>query len=204
MKIENLSVSVDGYIKSKSSFYMAQSALEGTYQFISGINEYISDIDSEYWALSYLLSMYRKNKDFILFNELKITVNNNSMQISEFLKLSCYMDELYPMFSTKTNIETLINQGLKKSKTNMTADEVVDAFKLDEERIALPISQVGNMKFRAMAAVGVSFGKEVFCFPWFSEKLFASYHNHLIYTLDVLEKMNKIVVIPKGKVYDTI
>ena len=81
----------------------------------------------------------------------------------------------------------------------MTPDEIIDMFKLDEERITRPISQVGNMKFRAMAAVGFSFGKEVFCFPWFSEKLFTAFHNQLPGAIDILGTLNKVVIFPKGK-----
>ena len=83
------------------------------------------------------------------------------------------------------------------SKT-YTIDEIKDIFDLDSERFQKPIYATGNERFRAMAAVGFSSGKDVFCFPWMSKGRFESFHRNLTGWFDILEKLDKIIIAPLG------
>ena len=58
--------------------------------------------------------------------------------------------------------------------------------------------EVGNEIFKAMAAIGFSYKKEIFCFPWLSNRRFESYHENLTTLLQILEKLGKTVIIPVG------
>ena len=52
--------------------------------------------------------------------------------------------------------------------------------------------------FRAMSAVAVANDKQILCFPWLSKMRFDSYRNNLSDLLHVLEKTEKVVIVPIG------
>ena len=201
MKINDIKIQNEGYVYCKSSFYSAQDSLSNcmNYTFSIGINKLIGEIDSGNWAISYLLSMYKhRPEDFILFEKTKATVNNEEISLTELSEISCYMDKLDPLFLYNDSINKLIMQGLEYSNLNCSYDDIRDLFHIDIERFQRPLSGVGNEVFKAMAAIGFSYKKEIFCFPWLSNKRFDSYHKHLTTLLQILEKLKKIVIIPVG------
>ena len=202
MIINNIKINNEGCVHCKSEFYSAYDVLScsSSCVFSQGINTLIGDIDSGIFAVSYLLSMYKHNpKDFIKLESTKVEVNGLPMPLEDFCEYSCYMDRLaYPLFSSKKTIKTLINEALKHSNINVTSDDIEKMFDLDTERINRPIKCVGNEKFRAMAAIGYAYGKEVFCFPWMSQKRFKYYNQNLSGTIKKLESLNKIVIVPVG------
>ena len=202
MKINSISIQNDGYVHCKSGFYSAQDILSkcSCYTFLPGINKLIGEIDSGNWAVSYLLSMYGyRPKDFILFEQPIATVNNEPVLLNKLSEYSCYMDNSYPLFSAKSSIKKSIIKGLKQSKSNYSYDDIKNLFGLDGDRIEHSLKGVGNEKFRAMAAIGLAYEKEIFCFPWLSKKQFENYHSNLTELLSILEKLEKIAIVPVGK-----
>ena len=201
MKISNISIKNEGYVYCKSSFYSAQDSLSNylCYSFSRGINKLIGEIDSGNWAISYLLSMYKhRPEDFILFEQPKVAINNKCVSLNELSEFSCYMDELDPLFSTTSSVKEHIIQGLDYSKLGCSYDDVKNLFYIDSERFERPIDCVGNEIFKAMAAIGFSYKKEIFCFPWLSNRRFESYHENLTTLLQILESLEKTVIIPVG------
>lgn len=213
MNIERISFKADGYVSCKSCFYKSGDLLsERTdYSFKKGINMLVNDIDAYVWAVSYYLSMYKyRPKDFTLFDfnnvgtkkfkDEKITVNDTVMSLKEFSEYSCYMDEkLYPLFSTRKTIRQLVEKGIKKNKLNCTADEIKEIFRLDEGRFERPVTQVGNERFRSMAAIGYAFGKQVYCFPWHSRFMAEYCKGHFSFLLPKLDELGMIVIFPVGR-----
>ena len=201
MIIERVNIRNYGYVSCKSAFYSAEDGLSECtqYNFSTGINRLVGEIDSGNWAVSYTMSMYKaRPKDFILFEKPEAIVNNEPMSLGELCKFSCYMDESYPLFSSKHSIRNLITKGLRNSQVGFTVDELKNMFYLDDQRFERPLTQVGNEIFRSMAAIGVAFGKEIFCFPWLSSRRFHGYHNNLSGLLEILEDLKKIVIVPIG------
>ena len=202
MKISSIELKNNGYVYCKSTFYSAQNVLSNDicYTFSQGSNRLIGEIDCGNWAASYLLSMYKyKQEDFILFERPKVIVNNESVSLCTFSKYSCYMDGLNPLFSEqKCPVENLIKQGLEYSKSNLLCSDVKDMFCLDSERVKRSVLSIGNEMYRAFAAIGFSYGKEVFCFPWMSCRRFENYHANLTTLIEILESLNKIIIIPIG------
>ena len=202
--IKKLSILADGYVHCKSNFYTSTDVMNGkTIIFSTGVNKLVGDIDGGFWGISYIISMFdelKKNKDYFL-ESIITTVNDKEFSISELSKQSCYLDEtLYPLFySKRKTVVQLIAKGLKRSQMDTTVDEVCNLFKLDSQRIHRPIYQVGNERFRAMAAVGYAFGKQVFCFPWLSKKMFDYYTNNILWLLDIIETLNLVAIVPVGK-----
>ena len=201
MKISNISIKNEGYVDCKSCFYSALDGLSNNlcYSFKPGINKLIGEIDSENWAVSYLLSMYvHRPKDFILFERPEVTVNGKIISLNELSEFACYMDKLYPLFSTSRSVKKQIIRGLKSSKLNYSYDDIKNLFQIDSERFERPLTGVGNEIFKAMAAIGFSYKKEIFCFPWLSSMRFEGYHLNLTYVLQTLEKLEKTVIVPIG------
>ena len=96
MKVRNISIKNEGYVYCKSRFYSAHDILsnDSCYTFSQGINKLIGEIDSGNWAISYLISMYTyRREDFVLFEQPKISINNNLFSLDELSEFSCYMDE---------------------------------------------------------------------------------------------------------------
>ena len=202
MIINELQFECDGYFHCHSRFYSSISIISNNkpFTFYSGINELVGERDSGGWAISYLLSMYTyKRKDSVINDELTVFINNQPISIKDLSKYTCYMDETYPLFSTRLSARRLIANGLKTSKSNLKVEEVKALFQLDDQRFERPISQMGNESIRAMAAVGYSYGKEVFCFPWLSQSKFESYQKNIVYAIEMLEKLNKMIILPCGK-----
>ena len=202
MEIFEIAVSNDGYISCRSNFCSAQDFLSNdlSYKFLPGTNIMRGEIDSGNWAVSYLLSMYKhRMRDFILFQQPEVSVNCKPLPLCEFSELSCYMDRLYPLFCGKRSVERLIKQGLKRSKLSYSCNDVCKLFCLDSDRIQRSLNGVGNEIFRAMAAIGFSYGKEVFCFPWLSKRRFEYYSKNLSILLEILESLNKVVIVPIGE-----
>ena len=167
MDIKTLTVKSNGYVDCKSVCYSAHDILnKPVYEFSENINVIRGDIDSGVWAVSYLLSMYCCSpRDFTLFEKTVICVNGQEIPISEFSKHTCYMDFSYPLFDSQKTVRKLIEKGLKKTGVATSAEEIKELFCLDDQRFERPLKSVGNEVFRAMAAIGYSHNKEVFCFP---------------------------------------
>ncbi len=200
MSIEKISITNNGYIHCKSNFYSSQDILDDVnFNFGVGTNKLIGEIDSGNWAISYLLSMYKhRPKDFTLFEQPKVTVNNKLISLNELSKFVCYMDRLDPLFTSNHSVKKLIMQGLKHSKLNCSYDDIKNLFHIDSERFERPLSGTGNEIFKAMAAIGFSYKKEIFCFPWLSNKRFENYHQNLTTLFQILDSLEKIVILPVG------
>lgn len=202
MKIETIKISNDGYVRCNSCFYSVLDILSNNteYSFSVGTNRLCGEIDSGVWAISYLLSMYSsKPKDFVLFEKPELEINGNITTLNTVLQYSCYMDNLYPLFSTKASIRKLVTKGIKANQLDYSTDDIKNLFNIDSERFERPLSCVGNEVFKAMAAIGYCHGKQIFCFPWLSQKRFENYHNNINKLLNTLSCLDAIVVLPIGE-----
>ena len=194
----------DEIIYCKSRFYNAQNQIRrcNDYKFVTGVNKFVEEIDSGAWGVDYLFAMYEFEKKPFLSNYYA-TVDGKQMHLKDLTKRCCYMDEgIYPLFKSKhKSVYKMITLGIKKSGIKKSPQEICDMFKLTSERINRPIRCVGNERFRAMAAIGYAYGKEVFCFPWLSNRMATYYGKNLSWLLDLLEKLNVISILPVGQPY---
>lgn len=202
--ITNICIQNDGYIQCESTFYQTLDILHPDIKIDlhTGINYLYGDIDSGNWGISYLLSMYPyRSSEMQLFMPAEAVVDNVPMTLLELSPYTCYMDRIYPLFSSEENVRQLVQKSIEKTGMENCAEEIRKMFHLDAERFERPLSQTGNEIFRMMAAIGYCEGKQVFCFPWLSRMRFESYHNQLTATLDILETLGKIVIVPVGKLF---
>ena len=201
MKIKRIIIQNEGFVNCKSKFYSAHDVINYStrYTFLPTINKLVGEIDSGNWAVSYLLSMYSHNpRDFVLSKDPVVTINDNIFSLNETSALSVYMDKAHPLFTKNNSIEKNILKGLKYSGLTNSSDEIRQIFEIDIERFKRPIQCVGNELFKAMAAIGFSYGKEIFCFPWLSFTRFEKYYKNLTIPLETLERFNKIIILPIG------
>lgn len=195
--VKEIKVMAQGYAHCRSAFYTVQDAFQDQeWEFYTGINRMYGEIDAGNWAVSYLLSMYQnKPRDFIL-SDVKFFVNEQTVSADAVMDVSCYMDISDPLFATKWSVKKLIQKQLRCSKIPFSFGDIVSLFELDECDFNRNIQQTGNRKIRIMAAVGCAAGKQIFCFPWMSAKRFRNFHYNMSFTLEVLERLNKVVVLP--------
>ena len=201
MKIDRISIQGSASVHCRSCFYSARDCLLefSCYTFIRGVNTLVGEIDSGAWAASYLLSMYEyRPKDFILLEPVKATLHGESVSFRELTSLSCYMDRVYPLFSDESTVREMITQGLEHSALDYSCQDIKELFCLDDQRFERPLRSVGNEIFRAMAAIGLSYGKEIFCFPWLSRQRFDGYHRNMTGLFEILESLGKITISPVG------
>lgn len=201
MKFNSIKVTNSGYVDCKSSFYTASDIFRASqFSFTIGVNKLTGEIDSGIWAVSYALSMYKhRPKDFVMFDSPVVVADGKEITLDELAMSTCYMDELYPLFSSKRPIKKLVEQGLHKSRIDLLTEDIKNIFSLDTERFERPISCAGNEKFRAMAAIAIAHDKQIFCFPWLSKMRFEGYHDNLKGLLNILEELNRIIVVPVGQ-----
>ncbi|MEE0859594.1 MAG: hypothetical protein U0M12_09060 [Acutalibacteraceae bacterium] len=73
--------------------------------------------------------MYKyRAKDFILFKQPQVTVNKTAVSLNEFSEYSCYMDEIYPLFSTKSSIRKLVLKGIRKNNLEFSPDDIKELY----------------------------------------------------------------------------
>lgn len=199
--INEIRIKNDGYIDCKSNFYRAIDILNESieYTFTKGTNMTIGEIDSGNWGISYLISMYKSINSKTLFLPLQALVNNRIMDLSELAKYACYMDESCPMFSSKKTIRKMVESGLIKSGISKSSADIRQLFQITDVRFDRTLNEVGNERFKAMAAIAYSSGKQVYCFPWLSKKRFDYYQQNMTDLLCILDSLNMMSIVPVGQ-----
>ncbi|MBQ8371482.1 MAG: hypothetical protein IJX38_02195 [Clostridia bacterium] len=208
MNIDNIKIKCNASIRCSSVLYTAQDSLDGReYEFNRGLNRMRGQIDSGIFGISYLISMYGKTpkkSDIFIYEEPQVLVNGQPMSLSELTEYSCYLDISNSLFSHKKTVREQVTEGLGKSGLPYTADKICEMFGMEPFRFDRPIRGTGNERYKAMAAIGFSLGKQVFCFPWLSEKGFKATNNHMPYLVEILSDDGKIVILPAANELDDI
>ena len=201
MIINNISIINEGYVYCRSSFYFTQDVISNcnNYNLYPGINILKGEIDSGNWAISYMLSMFiYRPKDFILFEAPEATINGKTVSLKDISKKACYMDLINPLLKKNKSVKKQITDGLILNKSKYSNEDIYKLFGISYDRFICPLVGTGNEIFKSMAAIGFSFNKDIYCFPWLSQKRFEGYHNNITELLELLRKLNKIVIIPVG------
>ena len=133
-----------------------------------------------------------------MFMPPQVMVNHANISLTELAKYTCYMDKSYPLFSGKSSVEKMVLKGLQEHSLPYGTEDIRNLFCLDQERFSRPLTGVGNEIFNAMAAIGYCHGKQVFCFPWLSNKRFQYYKGRMPKLMETLQNLNLIVVFPKS------
>ena len=198
MTINNIIINCKGNIECESCYYRACDTINQEFSFSSGTNIIRGDIDSGGFGISYLISMYDKISKKTLLTQSTAIVNGTEISLLELNRHSCYIDRLYNLFSRRASVESLVIKGLKKTSSTYSCEDIRAIFKLDQYRFKQPLIRNGNEIYRAMCAIGFSFGKSIFCFPWFSARRYNYFKNHITFLLELLSEHNKVILLPIG------
>ena len=152
------------------------------------------------WALSYTLAGRQKH-----FNG-TITINGDEVDDKILAKSSCYVGEGVieekGLFGYKNAIIKQIENGVKtgKSKCHTSAD-VIKLFNLEDEisRLNRNIYKISNFRWLASIAVGYSYGKMIYCFPWLNTGWIKFVRNQIDRCFEVLKDEGAIILIPTPK-----
>lgn len=145
--------------------------------------------------------MYKhRPDDFVIFERPEAIVNSKTISLYELSDYSCYMDIIDPLFSSESCVNELVKKGLAHSSLGCSCNDIRAIFQIDNDRFERPLKGMGNEIFKAMAAIGYSNNKELFCFPWLSYQRFDSYHKNMSLLLKVLEQLERTVIIPVGEI----
>lgn len=189
-----------GYIQCKSSFGEHMITCSGiNCIFDPGITLLQGDIDSGNWAISYTISMYKqKSRRFILFPESSLTLDSAINDLKTLTLNACYLDSSHVLFSSHKTIHKLVEKGLKSHKDCRNSSQIRDLFNISADRFERPLCEVGNEKFRCMAAIGYANQKRIYCFPWLSKKSVEYYGRNIMDVLETLNSLKEFVVIPSN------
>lgn len=202
--ISKIEIAIGGYVACKSEYYRARDVLQekNAYIFQIGMNLLRGDIDSGNFGISYLLSNYDRF-DKLQKSSLELphvaTVDGIEMPLAELTKHCSYIDRTNPLFASKASVRALVAKGLKKSEMNMSVEEVKELFMLSDHRFDYPVCGNGNERCRAMGAIAYAYGKDVFCFPWYSKRTYDAYQRHMPWLMEKLTELKKIVILPLGE-----
>ena len=197
MDINNIVTKISGYVTCKSPYYQCRVTMDkrNVYEFNKGVNKCYEEFDSPSNGISYLISMYKFIDKKMIFPETSIEVNGESISLEELSKYAFYVETNTSELNRKS-VRTLIKQGLQKSKENYTIEQIIEMFQLSHERLDCPPSKCGNERYRSLVAIGVAQGKQIFCFPWMSKKMYEYFKGHISFVEEKLTELNKIVIMP--------
>ena len=189
---------VSGYFTINTQFYNINCTCDNySMDLNQGLNVLYGDIDTGGNAISYTLSMAKyAKKNIVLFPESQIIVYE---VISDFNTIGddcCFIDEGYPLFYKKRSVRKNIEIALKKSKLNCSSKDVKDIFEISNERYNYSLNRIGNERLRCLAAIGYAYNKQIYCFPWTSEKMIRYYGKNMTSLLDILLIENKMILLP--------
>lgn len=208
MQIEKIEISGSGWITCRSDFYTVDDVMRerDLYSFMPGINVLHGECDSGIWGISYLLSMYqyeRNNRKHVIHSPLIATVNGRTISLNQLWDVSCYMAfGIDPVFTSRKTVRQLVQRSIKKNHLSESVEDIQRIFHIEDTRFDCPLQATGFEVFRMMAAIGYCNQKEIFCFPWISERRFTGFTGPLHDALRVLESLRKVVIFPIEKGVD--
>ena len=199
--MERITVNLNAVTKCISSFYTAFSGTDKLkqYEFEKGINILYGGIDTDAWAISYIISMNGTSacaKNTVYYDEPTVFIDGDKSSLEELAKISCYIDKSNTSLFSKQTVRRRIENALKKTRMDYTPEDVKELFGLDDQRFERPVIYCGNEALRAMCAISFCEGKKVFCFPWFSKKLYKYSEYNLNYTVELLKNLGCFVILP--------
>lgn len=92
-----------------------------------------------------------------------VTVFGKKYKKGERVEEGWYMSEGIP--DINKSVRKQISIALKRSKSELSVQDIIDKFHLSEERLDLKVKNYSWEVWRVSAAIGYALGKKIFCFP---------------------------------------
>ncbi|EFM08679.1 hypothetical protein PaecuDRAFT_4473 [Paenibacillus curdlanolyticus YK9] len=136
-------------------------------------------------ALSYLLSGRVRSYRGHIF------INNNRCDTMTLQQAGWYVGE-----GTAEN--KTIREQLESAPPSVhtTTSQLIDRFELSESRLDREMRYISNERWNASTAIGMAFGKSIYCFPWLDDTVKEIIRARLKHCSAVLKQNNHILIIP--------
>ncbi|MWC31233.1 hypothetical protein [Paenibacillus sp. MMS18-CY102] len=145
-------------------------------------------------ALSYLLSGKVQTKSG------NILINNKINEAHVFQPIGWYVGE-----DGKSSFASRL--GMKKQKTireqlenappgNYSTEQLITLFGLSASRLEREINYISNERWNASTAIGLAYGKRIFCFPWLEDDMKGIIRARLKLCSSILKQNKSILIIP--------
>lgn len=195
MKIDDLKIQLDlvsasAWLKSKLNHRTNSEVTDFSGIFESGHSYGTSSkINAWGWVVSAILS------GKIDTTSGAILLNGRSENRKALRQIACDVGEI-SFFENVTG--ATVRQLLEKNCVEgISIDDIVEIFKLTQERINHPIKKLSAEFWRANTAINWLKGKKVFCFPWMEPRFLEMYQD--IWFSDLISFLTKngaIVILP--------
>ena len=186
-----------GYLWCKASWgeFSCAGCAECTIE--PGITLLHGDVDSAAWGISYAISMFDKNNiKTQIWPDSSFMINDILCQIEDIKARTCYMDVNNPLFECDYTVREMVEKALFDNASRFSVKDICSIIPITPFRFERKLSQVGNEKFRCMAAIGYANNKTIYCFPWMSKSRYNYYHRNLTDVLNILRDLGQTVLIP--------
>lgn len=140
----------------------------------------------------------------------KIYIDGSEKTILDLINISWYVgNDIYglkrngffpprPKIKRRT-IKEQIEQGVSERLTVSDYSTIQEMFQISNERIERNIAFLSGERWKASAAIGYAYGKQIFCFPWMNSKDFEHLKEQLTNIVNVLLDADCIVIMPTTK-----
>jgi hypothetical protein len=174
-----------------------------------------SDFSQGGWALNYFLAgrmkpeniKYFKNKNIATDAEVKYC--GKIIESSDLEKLTCYVGnysgtevdarrKLYwPLLQKRYYVRTQIADGLRKSNSIHSFEEIERMFCLSDGRLDRLVNYTSGEIWRSTLAIGYASGKRIFCFPQMTKDLmYYVFRDSFVNIIKEVKKNHSIIIVP--------
>lgn len=165
---------------------------------VTGGNLLIGPIYGNGWKLSCALAkgriVYRNG-----YVNTKLILNGKEVSIKKIKKLSFDVGDLYGFRGTVgkyMRVDQSIKRALKKNKSPLTYEEIINSLELRKDYINRPLRYTGNNIWICSMAIGIAKGKKIFCLPWLNIGELKCQVYRLNLMAKVAESIDGILIVP--------
>ncbi len=133
------------------------------------------------------------------FFEGKIYIDDKKETLSSLVKNSWYVGyDIYGSHNPlrRKTIKEQISAGVKATHCELDADTIQSMFCVSDQRVGRIIKRVSGERWNASIAIGYSYGKKIFCYPWMNSWDVQLFQRQMKKNIEVLTENNCIVILP--------
>lgn len=189
MKLELNNVTYEGKVKHSFLGGLYSSKIQESFVFEPGCNVLEGNFYTGGWTISYILAK----------GKIDYVENIKKKELYEIKRESYYVGNI-PKFlkvlSKPIRIKQWIQFYLKKSNIGLSFEWIVDSLELEEVHLERPLLYLADRIWVYSFAMGLAKGKNIFCFPWFSEANLKNKYYRFKLVARVVKELGYIVILP--------
>lgn len=149
------------------------------------------------WGLSYLLSGKAP------INDENIRVGSHIYDKNDYVEEGWYVGEGLKrrgIFTQEMTVKNQITTALNNSNINLSTNEIISKFDLNQDRVSYKLSHLSWESWRASIAVGYAGGKKIYCFPWLDTAYLKDVilNTGFLFYINILRENGAVIIIPSS------